>query len=292
MDAKAVGKVRRAAEQRLKDRLQAVAGVPLDRAGRTPDAAQAVVVSIPPPALEAAFQDVRTGDGGELRKPTDPSLHPRFHSSRSSCALAVNAFGPWRLDPSTLSVGGLSGFTSVRFERKLPISGVTGRAPNLDLVADGPVVLGVESKLLEHLSSAKPAEFRDAHEGAVERLAHPTWQDAYRRLKHDPGQFEYFGAAQIVKHYLGLKSNFAGRTARLLYLFWEPQDRESFDLFEQHRGEARRFASSVADPEVSFAWMTYPDLWREWEGLSPEAVPADHLRLLRARYAVTLGADG
>jgi hypothetical protein len=81
--------------------------------------------------------------------PSDHALFPRFHSARSSCALAANAFAPWRLDPLTLRVQGIGEFTSLWFESKPRLAGLRGKPPNLDVVADGPETLGIESKLIE-----------------------------------------------------------------------------------------------------------------------------------------------
>lgn len=291
LDRRALARLRRAAEAGLAERQQASTGAPLDRAQRVAELEHAFVSSIPADARAASIEDIRAGDGGELRQPRDPTLHPRFHSSRSSCALAVNCFGPWRCAPETLTVGGLSGFTSLWFERKLPIAGVPRRPPNLDLVAEGPVVLAVESKLLEHLSPSKPATFADAYDGAVETLAHPTWRDAYRRLRRSPDRFALFNSAQIVKHYLGLKSAYRDQPARLLYLFWEPTDAARLPPLVAHRAEVGEFAGWVDDPEVGFTWSTYPELWSEWAH-SDGAVHAGHLHQLRNRYELTLRREG
>src|SRR5439155_2138818 len=134
---------------------------------------------------------------------------PSFHSAYSSCALAVSVFGPWRLDPSTLLLFGTRSFTSLRFEGRLPISGVTGRPPNLDLVAETPAeVVAIESKLTEYISSGKTAEFRPPYTAAVKRLADPSWEKQFKRLRAHPDEFRSFDAAQIIKHYLGLKSQY------------------------------------------------------------------------------------
>jgi hypothetical protein len=88
-----------AAERALRSRFSASAVHPLDRAGRARTIDEAFLSTVGKPERDAAILDVEQGDGGELAQPSDPSLHPRFHSARSSCALAVNLFGPWRLDP-------------------------------------------------------------------------------------------------------------------------------------------------------------------------------------------------
>lgn len=285
LDARELARIRRAAERGLAERLGAVSGVCLGRSGRVAALEDAFVASVPAEARAASVEDVSAGDGGELRQPDEAGLHPRFHSSRSSCALAVNGFGPWRCAPEGLALSGLSGFSSLGFEAKLPIRSVRGRAPNLDLVADGPIVLAIESKLLEHLSRAKPAAFAAAYERVFTAIAHQSWQDAYRRLRGVPDRFELFGAAQILKHYLGLKSAYPDRPARLLYLFWEPENAEALSPLALHREEIAEFSSWVKDPKVNFVSASYPELWDEWEN-SDLPMPEGHLDNLRSRYAL------
>ena len=292
MTGRTKGATGRLAEAALARRLRTISHQGLGRADRAPNIEHVVLESIPSEALQAALDDVSAGDGGELRQPSDPTLFPRFHSARSSCALAVNVFAPWRTDPSTLRVGRAGGYTALRFEKKLPIAGVARRPPNLDVVVEGPQTLAIESKLIEYIGPAKPADFAPVYDGAVAELATPTWSDEYSRLKADHWRYRFFNAAQIVKHYLGVKSHYAGHPVRLLYLFWEPIDHGDYPLFAQHRAEAENFAEAVEDPVVSFSWLTYDKLWNEWDGLSaPEWLP-DHLELLRRRYSIPLVESG
>ena len=127
------------------------------------------MAGLEPLAPQCALEDVSTGDGSELRQPKDPRLHPRFHSARSSCALAVNAFGYWRCDPTTLVVAGTGGYQQLRFEAKFPIAGSGRRIPpNIDVHATGSSEsLAVESKLLEYLSTTKPVSIADEYDRAI-----------------------------------------------------------------------------------------------------------------------------
>lgn len=272
----------------LTERLRERSSGQLDRAGRVPNIEDVLLGSVPPEARAAALADVDAGDGGELRRPRDPTLFPRFNSYRSSCALAVNAFAPWRIDPTTLVVEGVNQFTQLGFEVKLPIEGVGRRPPNLDVVIEGSPTVAIESKFIEYLDRSKPAEFAASYDSAVARLAHPTWQAAYSALKEEPRRYQFFGAAQVLKHYLGIKSNYAGRPVRLLYLFWEPEDHERHQLFVVHQDEARKFAATVDDPDVAFGFLTYGRLWDEWARLPEPSWVHDHVAGLRKWYEVSL----
>ncbi|MCA9639138.1 MAG: hypothetical protein KC492_00555, partial [Myxococcales bacterium] len=73
-------------------------------------------------ALRAEFEK---GDGNDLhprvgKDGKSKDVPPKFNAVISSSALAANAFGAFRSDPSALSIAGISGFASLRFERKMP----------------------------------------------------------------------------------------------------------------------------------------------------------------------------
>ena len=60
------------------------------------------------------LSDFERGDGGELKGDL-----PKFCAVHSSSALAANTFGPFRIEPKCLAVGGIHGFTQAQFEGKL-----------------------------------------------------------------------------------------------------------------------------------------------------------------------------
>ena len=116
--------IRRAAEAALRERLVSL-GVELDKDGRAEQLRPVVVDTVDDAALDRSMADLREGSGGEL---TATEAHrPKFQSAFSSCALAVNVFGPWRLDPASLSLDDKSGFSE---------SSVRGAAPDLQLARD------------------------------------------------------------------------------------------------------------------------------------------------------------
>jgi hypothetical protein len=286
-----IDQVRVLAEEALRERLRTLTGDSLDRAGRLARLEDAFVPTVSTDARRLAVLDVREGDGGELEQPPDSTLSPRFHSARSSCALAVNAFGLWRCEPGPLVVEGVSGFEEVRFERKFPIERADPRyPPNVDVYATAPNGgVAIESKLLEYIAVAEPASFAPKYDFAIEAHAHASWREQIDRLRKSPNEFSFFGAAQIVKHYLGLKS--AGVPGgHLIYLYWEPLDHAQHRLFAQHRDEVESFAAGLADPSISFRGLAYATLFAEWERLErPELT--EHVRALRERYDVSLFED-
>jgi hypothetical protein len=268
--------------------------VPLDEDLRAEDLGAIVVRTVRADARAVALGDIERGDGSELleRKRNDGSFQqPKLHSVYSSCGLAVNTFGPWRLEPGSLVIGVHRNFTKLTFEEHLRIFR-GGRAPNLDLVLTAPGrVLAIESKLTEHLGAKRGAEFSTAYD-RLEGSTHPTWWAAYRELVEQPNQYTHLDAAQLIKHYFGLnayrrKADLAEAT--LLYLYWEPEDAADWPELRAHRDEVERFARTVGDPQVRFESMTYPDLWSAWSRLSTPPWLGEHVAALEERYRVRLG---
>jgi hypothetical protein len=287
-DAGLARRLKRATEKELTDRLALTGKIALDDKGRCDLERSAVVATVSDDCLRASLDDVRRGDGGELRLPRS-GRPPSFHSAYSSCALAINAFGPWRLDPSTLTINGRVGFTSLEFEAKFPINLSWKRAPNIDVVCrSAHEVVAIESKLTEHLTPRHTAQFSPRYSNVVESISHSSWADKYEQLQRNPDYYAFFNAAQIIKHYLGLRADIdgriAGRDVTLLYLYWEPSDAHKYALFGHHRAAVSAFSSGLQDETVRFQAMSYPELWNQW---CANALTT-HVEQLAGRYALPL----
>ena len=231
---------------------------------------------VPGVRLEDIQADFLQGSGSELEG--------KFCAAHSSSALAANTFGPWRNQPEKLNLLGMSGFTSFRFERQCP-TGLGGIPPNLDFLVEGPeIVIGAESKFLEILTPKKPhfaASYKPENLPQMEKC----WADWMEELKEGPEQF--LDAAQLVRHYLGLRNQpeFQRKKIILLYIFWEPENAMDFQEYRQHREELSVFESKVKKSEVTFFWMTYPQLWDQWES---RGFYADPVREIRKKYLLSI----
>ena len=235
--------------------------------------------------MRVASGQIARGDGGELS--AAPSRLPPMHSPHSSAALVVNSFACWLGDERALRIGGSGGFERIEFERKFPIFR-GGTPPNLDLVAEsGRLLVAVESKCTEYLGGHR-VEFSPAYERpqAVAALAHPAWRKEYEALKQEgAARYGRLDAAQLVKHYLGLKSRVA-LPFTLVYLYWEPANPDTDPSYAEHRQDLRRFAERVGEGDAGFLALSYRELWREWNALDgPHWLP-HHLAALRQRYDV------
>jgi hypothetical protein len=256
---------------------------------------------IPGVSLADFEADLDAADGNELR---DGRTKPaKFCAAYSSSALAVNAFAPFKARPQALTLAGLGGFTApLRFERKCPNglldeNGQPARAPNLDLlVPAGDAVVAVESKFLEPLGSKKQAlsakyELPFVGAESTRPIAGPAWTALYRVVaamkdqKPKERPFRHLDAAQLVKHYLGLKVSFPRQPRTLVYLYWEPTNAAELPEFIRHRAEVADFAARVERCDTRFIALSYAALWQEWETNTAWPDLRTHLVQLRDRYA-------
>jgi hypothetical protein len=217
-------------------------------------------------------------------------LDTKMRAAHSSSALAVNNFARWRNsaeDLRHLRLAAADPPEDLEFECRCH-SGLRGIPPHLDLVLRGREgIVAVESKCTEQLVEHSAA-FREAYREKIEAVAHPTWAAQYDALVRDACLYRYLNAAQLVKHYLGLKNTFPDRKVTLLYLFWEPLNVDELPALLEHRDDVAQFATDLADPHVAFESKSYPELWDAWSQQPlPEWLP-EHVERLRARYGVEL----
>jgi hypothetical protein len=227
--------------------------------------------------MASVEKDLRQGDGDELGR--------KFCAVHSSCALAVNCFGPFKEQPSKLHLLGKQGASEVTFEHKLKIF-ARGKGPNLDVwINRGDDIVAVESKFLEYLSP-KGAAFSSTYERLAPAGCDSCWWRVYQEAKN--GGRQHLDRAQLVKHYFGLnalRKGSSGATLTLFYIFWEPLNWQVHRECEKHRQEVSAFADAVQDSHVRFRWATYNDLWEEWSHV-PDL--SEHAHRLKIRYQVEL----
>ena len=250
--------------------------VEVDDRGYVPAAADNLVPSVRLRDFEA---DLRAGDGNELRD--------KFRAIHSSSALAVNVFGPFRDRTRELSLPVPGAFAGLQFEAKCP-TGVSSQPANLDLLLTGlGGIVGVESKLTEHLSRHRAAFSPRYRERIRDERRQSAWFREMLCLEEDPRRYAWLDAAQLVKHAFGLARTFPDGALTLLYLYWEPRHAEQLPPFAGHRCEVEAFSARVAGSRPTFRALAYPELWACWSGKTRPWLSA-HLDALRARYDVDL----
>lgn len=219
------------------------------------------------PLLEIE-RDLRSGAGREL--------DGKLCAAHSSAALAANTFGPWRTAPGSLTIAGISGFRSIRFEVTCPIW-PSRTPPHLDLLAEGDVIVAVESKCTEWMKP-KPAVFSDSYEKLRPTDEHSNWAPWFEQMQRVRGRSQFFDAAQVIKHAFGLLTCYGDRDVRLVYVYWEPRNAGDWPQCRQHRDQAADMAARVSQSTVQLVPMGYRELWDEWQN------SAHHLHYLRNRY--------
>ena len=251
------------------------AGVPLDRSGIV---ARTIEGNLFGPLSVEARHEFSRGAGGELGTPQAPGP---MASLRSSAALVVNVFDPWRgsaLTPLASALAADSAANRLRMEVTVP-TGLRGIPPHLDVVVDRPHghVLAIESKFTEpydHATNAfKPSYFKkDSIWDSLPRL-----RGLAERIDAGEEVFEHLGAAQLIKHSLGLARASGVEGFTLLYLWYEWPS----TMATVHRAEIERFAA-IAAVDISFRALTYQELFEQLEAVPEPAV--GYLDYLRSRY--------
>lgn len=226
--------------------------------------------------LDDIRSDFESGAGHELQS--------KMRAPHSSAALAVNTFGRWRRDPSSLHIQGETGFESLRFEARCS-TGLGGTSPHLDVLAvSRDAVVAVESKCLEYLQGKQPI-FSRSYDTITDARAKSAVFKLLQQLRTNAHEFRSLDVAQLVKHYLGLTNCWPGKRLTLLYLYWEPENAGNFDQFVEHRKEIEHFCKLVGvESNFTFRAACHRELWAEWEiADSPEWI-RNQVQALRLRY--------
>ena len=232
---------------------------------------------LPGVRMEQFEAELEQGDGNELGG--------SFCAVHSSAALAINTFAPFKSNPSDFVILGRTGLNDLSFEEKVS-TGLKGNPPNLDVYLQfGNESIGLESKFTEYFSP-KQAEFSKSYN--PQKL--PWAEDVWWKIKEEAEKSDsrHLDVAQLVKHYFGLSRlihNGETQSVSLMYVFWEPENAEDLEICQKHREELSDFREKTKGSEVSFSWLPYPDLWREWS-----EIPAlsTHAQNLIDRYSVTV----
>ena len=229
--------------------------------------------------LEMIEDDYSHGSGQELTF--------KMRAIHSSSALVANTFGRWKTDPTMLELLGHSDFQPPTLEAQCS-TGLRGTPPNIDvLLQSSNIVIGVESKLLEPLGAPKKPFFSESYSRTKLSQCEDAWWDLLEEVRHWPPS--RFDAAQLIKHYLGLRKQFGtGHEICLVYLYWKPLNAESIAEYSQHAEDMKKFRSKIPDNgSVQFIVMDYPGLWESWLNDSNPTL-ANHASILKQRYCVEI----
>lgn len=247
-------------------------------------------------SLELVAEDFGSSAGQEMYvKDSNSGKRPKMAALHSSSALAVNTFGQWRADAASLSLAKRTGFHGLRFEAKFPIL-ARGTPPHLDLLAVSEnAVMAVESKFTEYLSRHS-AHFAESYDAFWAGRDGGPWREEMKRLKVHAAAYVHLDAAQLIKHYMGLRRQmeraadpaWRGGNVTLLYVYWEPENADQIFEFCAHRKEVDEFSARVAGDDIKFIALRYLDLLSQWSAFQyPDWLPS-HLQRLKQRYAFSI----
>ena len=243
------------------------------------------------PMHPETLKEFQRGSGDETGQASTGKRRAKMLSLRSSSVLAVNVFDFWRgrdLTELARALGAEGHYNELKFERPFN-HGLASGKPHLDVVlfsTDGRQPLAIESKFAEPYDIKKDGHCLpiDPKYFAGDRQ---RWTEAglprCQVLAKDLGNralFYRLGAAQLLKHLLGLANDAEGhagpnRSVSLLYLWFDTSCTEA----KEHRDEIEDFRKRL-DLDIDFRSMTYQILFGR---LAVVAAP-DYLDYLRMRY--------
>lgn len=259
----------------------AATGAAVDGAGYAKTFDDALLRQFSSATRTAVRTDLMGKGGSELIG--NGTRRPKFQAAYSSAALAANAFGPFLVENEGIPIAGEIFSGETRLEVECP-SGLRGTPPTLDCLVDGERILAVESKCTEPFHPHH-AQFSPAYGDAM-AAAHPTWRAEYQRLVEDPHRYRHLDAAQLIKHYLGLRKQFHDRPTTLAYVYWEPTNASEIAACSIHAAEIAEFSRCVSDPALKFVAVSYGHLWDDWALDTRPLWLREHVAALRRRYAV------
>ena len=215
---------------------------------------------------------------GELRASRSGAV--QAHAAWSSTALVASAFAPWRRRAGELPLADLGPFEELRLEERLHIPH-GGGTPNLDVALDvRGALVGVESKLTEHLAPARPRPWRAAYlRPAMAGELQGGWATTFADLLEGRWSPSHLDAGQLVRHALSLR-----RAGDLVLVFWEPADGEDHAEVRAHRREVAELLERVGDARPRLHALRWDQVFDAWAALLPA-----HAAALRRRYDVAAG---
>jgi hypothetical protein len=144
-------------------------------------------------------------------------------------------------------------------------------------------LVGVESKLTEHLAPARWRPWRPAYDRpAMLAALDGGWATTFAALLAGRWRPAHVPAAQLVRHALSLRG-----AGTLVYLFWEPADAEAHPEVEAHRDEVDDLLARVGDAPPALLALRWSAVLDAWAPRAPE-----HVAALRARYDVAISRPG
>jgi hypothetical protein len=229
------------------------------------------------------FQDLDKDSISEFTVGKGRELEGHMLALHSSSALVVNFFHWWRSSnniPKLANALGLAGtYVNLNFEKThMKPKGIGGIRPHLDIELGGPLKpVAIESKFTEpyhrKLRSLKPAY-----------VGNDTIWGNYKGCKKlaeaivsGKETFEYLDAPQLLKHIIGLKTDYGENGFELIYLWYDYPSEEA----ENHVNEMKIFGKYV-EGDVNIRDIPYQRLFDSVQAI--QDVDNKYVNYLKKRY--------
>ena len=244
------------------------------------------------------------GSGGEIRDTT--TRRAPMKATFSSSAIVVNLFQYWQEKNNISPLLEALGFKNNKvekkgivfeFESKNPIKGIGGYPPHLDVVITTDTNnFAIESKFTEPYTKKrnKNSHIQDSYTKKslwkdlpnIEKLAQAIHDENHHvencEIKESIDNLretKHLDASQLIKHILGLKSNY-DKNFTLLYLWYDVPGTEEA---KEHQEEIEAFASIAKADGINFRHITYQKVIDNLNKLCPEECHQDYINYLK-RY--------
>lgn len=233
--------------------------------------------------VDNLFEPLQLDAKSEYQSGAGDELQDKMRALHSSAALVCNFFHYWRYrDIGIIARAcGLSpGYTGLTFEcaYRKP-RGIRGIRPHVDVEFrdEGLKPVAIEAKFTEVYGKSRKSlkEIYVRSNGVWGNYS--GCQSLANCIVTGNKVFRYFDAPQLLKHILGLKTEYGERGFELLYL-WYKQDGEAAS---KHENELARFEEYVV-PEVNFRAMTYQETFQELKVIVTEHT--EYLNYMDERY--------
>lgn len=227
------------------------------------------------PLEEDARTEFASGKGGELKG--------KMLALHSSSALVCNFFHYWRYRnvPAVAMSCGLSpNYYKLRFEKAYPKpQGVGGELPHVDIEFTSRTVtpVAIEAKFTEQYYRKRKLLNNKYVETAGIWGSYAGCESLANLIVEGKEVFEYLDAPQLLKHILGLKTEYGEQGFELLYLWYKVDSDEAV----QHQREIKRFESFIGS-DLSFCTRNYQEVFQVLK--SHSGVHSRYMNYMEERY--------
>lgn len=194
-----------------------------------------------------------------LKRGSGKELENKFLALHSSSALCVNFFSFFKNHLAKFSFFDQTNFLTAGFEEKLR-TGLGGTPPNLDFYLENDkYVIGIESKFLEPLTPKQPKFSASYSDSFLNKLDNGLSKIVAYYRKNDSKA--HLDTAQLIKHSIGLLNNRRYKKAKLIYVYWQPENYSQLKEYTSHQSDLAVFSNLIKTvSSLEFHHTTYGDL--------------------------------